>query len=165
MSQGWKRHHQCLSLRAVRSSKGLARDRSQVKSDVGFDHMHKHGPGDDTEELPSLQKHVWRAVGVLQPPGRSSDSHPFLPHAFFPCKACLSRPASFERTMFLLPAGLCKALRKYALPLVTGVIVAMVWKNTAEDSYWTATARALCISEGRGHEMRARLSGVYRAFA
>mmetsp|Transcript_36196 Transcript_36196/g.84826 ORF Transcript_36196/g.84826 Transcript_36196/m.84826 type:complete len:1228 (+) Transcript_36196:61-3744(+) len=67
---------------------------TSVKSDVGFDHMHKHGPGDDTEELPSLQKHVWRAVGVLQ---------------------------------------------KYALPLVTGVIVAMVWKNTAEDSYWTVT--------------------------
>ena len=42
---------------------------AQVKSDVGFDHMHKHGPGDDTDELPSLQKHLWRAVGVLQLPG------------------------------------------------------------------------------------------------
>ena len=39
----------------------------EVKSDVGFDHMHKHGPGDDTDRLPSLQRHVWRAVGVLQP--------------------------------------------------------------------------------------------------
>jgi len=82
--------------------------------------------------------------------------HPFLilPHVYFPrtCKACSSRSASFERTTFLLLASLCKALRKYALPLVTGVIVAMVWKNTAEDSYWTARARALCISEGRGQE-------------
>ena len=41
----------------------------------------------------------------------------------------------------------CPDLRKYALPLVTGVIVAMVWKNTAEDSYWTARAGALRISE------------------
>jgi len=67
---------------------------TSVKSDVGFDHMHHHGPGDDTDELPFMQKYVWRVVGVMQ---------------------------------------------KYALPLVLGVVIAMIWKNVDEDSYWTAT--------------------------
>ena len=61
-----------------------------MKSDVGFDHMHKHGPGDDTEELPSLQKHVWRAVGVLQRPGRSSDRRAARSFLAFSRSACAS---------------------------------------------------------------------------
>ena len=47
-----------------------------------------------------------------------------------------SAVVSFLLSHFLL--SLFSFLRKYALPLVMGVVIAMIWKNVDEDTYWTA---------------------------
>ena len=71
---------------------------SQVKSDVGFDHMHNHGPADDLKsDMAVSGRCLWRAVAVAQ---------------------------------------------KYALPLVVGVLLAMVWINVDEESYHAVTHEA-----------------------
>lgn len=68
---------------------------TNVKSDIGFDHMHNHGPADDLRSNVAIGvRRTWRAVAWAQ---------------------------------------------KYALPLVIGVCIAMVWMNIDEKSYHSVT--------------------------
>lgn len=68
---------------------------TNVKSDIGFDHMHNHGPADDLRSNVAIGvRRTWRAVAWAQ---------------------------------------------KYALPLVIGVFIAMVWMNIDEHSYHKVT--------------------------
>lgn len=72
---------------------------TNVKSDVGFDHMHNHGPADDLKsDMPVNLQCIWRGVAIAQ---------------------------------------------KYALPLVVGVLIAMIWINVDEHSYHAVTHEAI----------------------